>query len=116
MVRAASPERIEALNAALWTYDDRSFLPHGSARNGFATDQPIWLTAAADNPNGARVLVLADGAGAADVAPWSMVLEVFDGNDDDAVAAARARWKSYHDAGHTLAYWTQDEAGKWVQG
>ncbi len=43
-MRAASAERIEHLNALLWTYDEASFLPHGSARDGNAANQPIWLS------------------------------------------------------------------------
>lgn len=113
MVRAGSPERIEALNAALWTYNDRAFLPHGSARDGFADEQPVWLTTEEENPNQARVLVLTDGAVAQSVAPWTMVLEVFDGQDENAVAAARTRWTAYKAAGHTLAYWKQSPAGHW---
>jgi DNA polymerase-3 subunit chi len=31
VVKAGSEERLEALNAALWTYDQGSFLAHGSA-------------------------------------------------------------------------------------
>ena len=34
VVRAASSERVEHLNALLWTYDEAGFLPHGSARDG----------------------------------------------------------------------------------
>src|SRR5207244_6526903 len=55
LVRAASPERIEHLSALLWTYDDASFLPHGSARDGSAADQPIWLSALGENPNDAAM-------------------------------------------------------------
>ena len=33
VVQAASEERVEALDAHLWTYRDDSFLPHGTARN-----------------------------------------------------------------------------------
>lgn len=112
VVMAGSPERVAALDTALWTYDDRSFLPHGSKRDGFAEEQPIWLTVAPENPNGAKVLVLADGA-VAEVGGWPMVLEIFDGNSDDAVAAARERWKVHKAAGHELTYWKQDEQGRW---
>ena len=42
---AGSDERVESLNAQLWTYKERGFLPHGSAKDGFAEDQPGWLTA-----------------------------------------------------------------------
>ena len=112
VVMAGSPERVAALDTALWTYDDRAFLPHGSARDGFAEEQPIWLTTDPENPNGAQVLVLTDGA-TAEVGSWPMVLDVFDGNSDDAVAAARARWKTHKAAGHELTYWKQDDQGKW---
>lgn len=112
VVMAGSPERVAALDTALWTYDDRSFLPHGSKRDGFAEEQPIWLTVVPENPNGAKVLVLADGA-VAEVGGWPMVLEIFDGNSDDAVAAARERWKAHKAAGHELTYWKQDDHGKW---
>lgn len=113
VVMAGSKERVEALNAQLWVYDDRSFLPHGSAREGFADQQPIWLTAEEENPNGAAVLVLTDGAAADVGAGWALVLEFFDGNDEAAVAAARERWRTYKQAGHDLTYWQQDDKGKW---
>ena len=112
VVMAGSPERVAALDDALWTYDDRSFLPHGSARDGFAEEQPVWLTMQPENPNGAQVLVLTDGA-VAEIGAWPMVLEIFDGNSDAAVATARERWKAHKAAGHELTYWKQDDQGKW---
>jgi len=62
VVMAASEERVEALNLHLWTYRDHSFLPHGSARDGNAEHQPVWLTIEDENPNGSNVLILTDGA------------------------------------------------------
>jgi len=112
VVMAGSAERVAALDDALWTYDDRSFLPHGSARDGFAEEQPVWLTLQPENPNGAQVLVLTDGA-VAEVGGWPMVLEIFDGNSEEAVATARERWKAHKAAGHELTYWKQDDQGKW---
>jgi DNA polymerase-3 subunit chi len=107
VVVAGSPERVEALDAALWTYDDRGFLPHGSARDGSAADQPVWLTTREENPNGATLLVLVDGATAADLAAWPSVCEFFDGCDEAAVAAARERWRAAKQAGHALQYFRQ---------
>ena len=116
VVVSGSAERVEALNAALWTYNDRAFLPHGSSRDGFAEDQPIWLTTAEENPNGASMLVLADGTTATDIGTWGSAVEIFDGGDESAVAAARERWKAYKAAGHALTYWKQSESGKWEKG
>src|SRR4051812_32463308 len=61
VVMAGSPERVEALNGQLWTYNPGSFLPHGSKADGSAADQPVWLTDQDENPNSAAVLVLTEG-------------------------------------------------------
>ena len=114
VVRAGSDERVDALNAALWVHEPDSFLPHGAKADGFSSEQPIYLTAdPAENPNGARVLVLVDGIAAADVASFERVLDLFDGNDQDAVEAARVRWRALQTGGHVLTYWQQTESGGW---
>ena len=118
VVRAASTERIEHLNAVLWTYDDTSFLPHGSARDGNPANQPIYLTDRAENPNQATMLVLVDGIEAepADLASFGRCCDMFDGNDAAAVEAARERWRRAKDAGHALTYWQQTDSGWEKQG
>jgi len=111
IVRAASTERTEHLNAVLWTYDEASFLAHGSARDGNAANQPIWLSEGEENPNGAAMLVLVDGVEAGDLASFTRVADLFDGNDPAAVERARERWRRAAALGHTLTYWQQGEAG-----
>ncbi|RJF84949.1 DNA polymerase III subunit chi [Azospirillum cavernae] len=113
VVLAASPERVDALNQLLWTYDPNSFLPHGAARDGFADKQPIWLTAEDENPNNATVLVVVDGSVSDRMDGFDLVCDLFDGNDEDAVLAARDRWKTCKAAGHGLTYWQQNERGGW---
>jgi DNA polymerase III subunit chi len=114
LVVAGSDERVESLNGALWTYDAASFLPHGAKADGFAADQPIYLTTdPADNPNGARMLVLTDGVSFSDISRFERVLDVFDGNDAEAVEAARARWRTLQAGGHALTYWQQTDTGGW---
>ncbi len=113
VVRSGSDERVAFLDAALWTYDPASFLPHGSAREGDAGEQPIWLTTEPENPNGAGILVLTDGVEADDIGDFARCLEMFDGNDAQSVEAARTRWRTYRDEGHELTYWQQNERGGW---
>jgi len=115
VVVAGSDERVAALNTALWTYDANSFLPHGSAEDGPAAAQPVYLTTFEENPNDAKVLALVDGVEVADLAAFDRVLDLFDGHDPDAVQAARARWKTLKDAGHDLTYWQQTEQGGWAK-
>ncbi len=110
------PERLPFLDSALWTYDDQSFLPHGRAPDENAAHQPVWLTAKPDDrPNGATILVLVDGAGPAspDLAGYDRCLDMFDGNDEEARAAARTRWTAFKQAGHTVTYWQQTGDGRW---
>ena len=111
VVRAGSAERVAQLDALLWTYEDASFLPHGSARDGNAAAQPIWLTDRDENPNQATMLVLLDRVEPGDLSSFSRCADIFDGNDESAVAAARERWRRAREAGHELTYWQQKAAG-----
>jgi DNA polymerase-3 subunit chi len=113
VLMAGSPERVEHLSALLWTYAEDSWLPHGSARDGEADQQPIWLTDQDENPNGATLLVLCDGIRPASLAGWQRCLDLFDGTDETAVAAARDRWKSWKEDGHQLIYYQQRADGGW---
>jgi DNA polymerase-3 subunit chi len=108
-----SPQRVESLNNALWTYDPASFLPHGSSVDGYPAEQPIWLTHQDENPNGAQVVVVTDGASVGDLGRYVRCLDIFNGGDDEAVAAARARYRAALDLGHSLTYYRQTETGGW---
>jgi len=113
VLMAGSVDRIEALNGLLWTYEQRSWLPHGSARDGHPELQPVYLTTQEENPNDADVLVLVDGVQPGFIAGFARVVDMFDGRDEEQLAAARARWRSYKEAGFALTYWQQTEAGGW---
>jgi len=114
VVQAASEERLEALDAHLWTFRDESFLPHGTWREGEPHEQPILLTVNDDNPNGAAVRFLIEGAPVpADADSYQRIVLLFDGDDPDAVAAARERWGEGKAKGFDVTYWQTDEQGRW---
>ena len=114
VVQAASEERIEALDAHLWTFRDDSFLPHGTSREAEAREQPILLILDDSNPNGAEVRFLIDGAPVpADAANYARIVMLFDGGDPEAVAAARERWSEAKRSGFEVTYWQADEHGRW---
>jgi DNA polymerase-3 subunit chi len=113
VVQFGSEERRDAIDAHLWTYRDDGFLPHGTVKDGNAPLQPVWLTTGDDNPNGATVRFLADGADAADYGRYDRVVLLFDGNDPDAVDRARTQWSAAKTAGHEATYWQQSERGRW---
>ena len=113
LVLAGSKQCVEALAGLLWTYEQGSWLPHGTEQDGSPEDQPVWLTAADDNANGAEFLFLTDGATSTHIGDYERCFELFNGRDAAAVDTARGRWKSYGEDGHDLTYWRQTGAGGW---
>jgi DNA polymerase-3 subunit chi len=114
VVQASSEERVEALDAHLWTWRDDSFLPHGTWRDAEAAQQPILLTINDHNPNKATVRFLVEGAPMPEnIALYERVVLLFDGEDPDALDAARARWSEAKAAGFEVTYWQADEKGAW---
>ena len=116
VVQGASEERIEALDAHLWTYRDDGFLPHGTWREQDAAQQPILLTLTESNPNAANVRFLIDGAPVPpDPEAYERIVLLFDGGDEEAVTAARAAWSEAKARGFEATYWQPDENGRWAK-
>jgi DNA polymerase-3 subunit chi len=115
VVQATSEERVEALDAQLWTYRDEAFLAHGTRRDGNAALQPVWLTSENENPNGATVRFLVDGAEPETFGGFDRVVFLFDGKDPAALDRARAAWKTARAEGHTATYWQQAANGRWEE-
>lgn len=113
VVQTSSEERLEALDLALWTYSEDSFLAHGTLKDDHASEQPVYLTTGDDAPNGAKVRFFVDGAMAGDLSGLVRAIFMFDGNDDEATANARVQWKAAKAAEHACTYWQQTPEGRW---
>ena len=116
VVQSSSEERVEALDAHLWTYRDDGFLPHGTWREQEAAAQPVLLTLTESNPNGSSVRILIEGAPMpTDPKNYQRIVLLFDGDDDEAVATARSHWSEAKAKGFDVTYWQTDERGRWVK-
>ena len=114
LVRASSEEMVAALNERLWTYDDASFLPHGAAGDGDPMEQPIFLTVELKNANAATMLVRLSGAETSEADDaFDLVVLMFDGRDEAALAQARGEWRRLKDQGSTISYWRESDEGGW---
>ena len=109
-----------ALDEALWTYDDQSFLPHGqSEAEGLdPAAQPILISASTDNQNEAAVALLMDGTDLPVDAPFTRCMVMFDDGDSATRQKAREQFKAAKDAGLSARYFQQgprgwQEAGKY---
>ena len=112
LVHCVDSEQLKRLDQLLWTYDEASFLPHGSEDKAL---QPILLTTSHDErANGPAVLAALDGLDPARIGAFARVLYLFEESDAERLAAARASWSALKGrAGVTRTYWQQDERGRW---
>ena len=114
VVHTSSEERVDALDAYLWTFREDSFLPHGTFREPTAPHQPVLLTVRDENPNVATVRFLIDRAPMPeDVEQYDRVVLLFDGGDEEALAEARNHWQSAKARGFAVTYWQADDSGRW---
>lgn len=114
VVQASSDERVDVIDAHLWTYRDDSFLAHGTARDRDCAEHPVLITADGENRNGAQIRFLVDGAAVPeDAAAYERIVLIFNGEDDEAVAAARAQWTDCKGRGFEVTYWQPNDAGRW---
>ena len=87
---------------------------YGTWRDAEAAEHPILLTVNEDNPNGAGVRFLVEGAGMpGNAAFYQRLVLLFDGEDPEAVETARARWGEAKSAGFDVTYWQADDRGGW---
>jgi DNA polymerase III subunit chi len=110
LVVARDEAQMDQLNQSLWTYQQLGFLPHGSSKDALAEVQPIYLSTTEENKNAATLFCTTGGA--TPQGAYARVLDVFDGHNEEAVTAARARFKAYKDQGAELSYFKQTD-GKW---
>jgi DNA polymerase-3 subunit chi len=99
-VRTSAPAETVEIDELLWTFSDRSFVPHGvwPADPDFATATPVLISSGALPDSHRDVLVNLGADVPADFTAFSRICEVVAG-DDDAKRRARLRWRGYKEAG-----------------
>ncbi len=115
VIKAEDQAAIDTLDKTLWDFDPASFLPHDKDGCDHPEDQVFFLTTTDSNPNNASVLVLVDGAKCETFEHFDRCLYMFDGRNEDVVAAARADWKQWKEGAFEMSYWQQKEMGGWEQ-
>ena len=114
LVHCADAEQLKRLDQHLWTYDDASFLPHGSEDKAL---QPVLLTTSQEErANRPDLLAALDGLALERIGDFARVLYLFEETDADRLAAARQAWAALKGRdGVSRAYWQQDERGRWTK-
>jgi DNA polymerase-3 subunit chi len=98
LVRLDSPEDVREFDELLWRFSDRSFVPHEACPPAGAADAPVLLTAGAEPPAPADILVNLGR----DVPSWfdrfGRVAELV-AADDESRRAGRERFRHYRSQG-----------------
>ena len=114
VIKVKDQDQGRAIDELLWSYKPDSFMAHDTEGCDYPADQPLYITSAdQDIPNSAECLVLLDADKWQDFSNFQRVLYMFDGRDENIVAAARLHWKSYKDQEFEMSYWQQTEMGGW---
>lgn len=102
LVRCADAETARRLDELLWTYSDAAFVPHEVVPPGSAPTDPelrIALVTSDDDPIRAEVL-LCEAPVPFDVAErYDFVMELVDQRSPEALAASRARFRTWRERG-----------------
>jgi DNA polymerase-3 subunit chi len=99
-VRTAGPAETAELDELMWTFSDRSFVPHAvwPTEPAVAEHTPVLIASSPlpDSHRGVLINLAAEAPTAA--ADFQRICEIV-GADESAKQAARARWRSYREAG-----------------
>lgn len=113
LILTDSEEQAEFLSIQLWTYHPNSFLPHGTHKDGFMEDQPIFLTPLEENPNNAEILIILNGKSPHFLETFNQCLYLFEDKDDVKKKSSLAIWETYEEKSYLLSSWIQQKDGKW---
>ena len=99
-VRTASAAETAEFDELLWTFSDRSFVPHvvWPTEPDVVAATPVVVGSANLPPTHRDVLINLAPDAPADFSAYARICEVV-GGDEDAKKAGRLRWRTYRDAG-----------------
>jgi DNA polymerase III subunit chi len=102
------------LDRALWTFDERDFVPHvrlPAARGAVVSRTPIWLAERA-GVDGAPALLVNVGADVAgDFEAFERLIEIV-ASDPEETSRGRDRWRAYRRAGLSITHYNRDDAAR----
>jgi len=112
LVVTGSDSQRTALSAALWETKPEAFLASGEADAPHAERQPILLSPRCEAANGARYVVLADGAWRDEAEAFERAFLLF---DEAGTPAARTVWRQFDGRADAERSYYAQEGGKWVK-
>ncbi|RKQ70791.1 DNA polymerase III chi subunit [Litorimonas taeanensis] len=107
------PDKQKQFDDHLWTFRDDSFIPHGRDDEPMADWQPVLLSSDIKVATGFDIVFLLDGAEVEISEGVSRVMVMINGRSEQDVSRERGRWKALKAINASLAYYQQNERGRW---
>lgn len=111
-VQLEDEETKKILNKTLWTFAQKSFIPHGTDEDPDPEKHPIYISCKDECPIDASCLMLI-GKSRKDVGNFERVLVMVDGADDTDVESAQSMLGSLKNLGHKVEYYKQNRSNGW---
>ena len=111
-VQVADDLAATTLDRTLWTFAQKSFIPHATDKDLLPEKQPIYISTTDKCPIEAKGLMLI-GVDRVDVKDFERVMVMIDGNIFDEVKRADALVASLQNLGHNVEYYVQNSKGGW---
>lgn len=111
-VQLSDEDTKKDLNKTLWTFAQKSFIPHGSDDDPEGSKQPIYMSCSDECVIDASCLMLI-GARRIDIKDYERVLVMIDGTSETDVESAQSMHDSLKNLGHKTEYYKQNRSGGW---
>jgi DNA polymerase-3 subunit chi len=113
LVVSDDPAQLTAIGDALWRERPEDFLASGMAGGAHDARQPVLLSRACEAPNGAKLVMFADGVWRDEGTTFERAFLLF---GESALQGARAAWRQLGEREDVERRFWKREGGKWVEG
>ena len=114
LVLLDNTERMEEINDLLWTFNDTSFIPHGSQSDLSPDKQNVYLTCNEENLNNSNIIFSIDGIIINEPGNWNRCIYIFNEQNLKVTDELESYKREIKDFGYTLKSFEQDNNGKWI--
>ncbi len=94
LIRARDQAQAGELDQALWSFDQDSFLPHALAGGPDQAEEPVLISTGGDNPNRARVLILARAEESPPVEEFDHLVQLLPAGEGPELDCCRRAYKA----------------------
>jgi len=108
--------RVKLVDGLLWSVGGKRFIPHATANDNDVEHNPVFVTAAQENPIPAKFLVDISAVDSGYYNDFERSLFVFSGSSEMELSNARNLWKKLKgDSSFELKYYQQNDKGIWEE-